>query len=86
MPNRSLVSMNAFLMYKLTEMRVEEESETFRKTYGRHSDFSHSLFLEIPAPRLWPRSKGSSMAMQGEFHIFSNLVSGARCRMHTTRF
>lgn len=85
MPNRSLVSMNAFLMYKFTKMRGEE-SETFRKSYGLHSNFSHSLFLEIPAPRLWPRSKGSSMAMQGEFHIFSNLVSGARCRMHTTRF
>ena len=26
------------------------------------------------------------MAIQGEFHIFSNLERGARCRIHTTRF
>ena len=30
------------------------------------------IFLEIPAPKLCDKSNGSSIAIHGEFHIFSN--------------
>ena len=42
------------------------------------------LRLEIPAPKLCDRSKGSSIAIQGEFHIFSNFDKGRLIRVQMT--
>ena len=75
-PNNFLPLMKAFLMYKFTKIKcIYSVSKKLCTTI---------LFLLIPAPKLWLSSNGSSIAIQGEIHIFSNLVRFLDCRMETT--
>jgi hypothetical protein len=42
------------------------------------------LRSDTPDPRLWLKSKGSSIAIGRSVHIFSRRYSGGSCRMETT--
>ena len=80
-PKSSRVRMNAVLMYKFTEkVKIyDSKIDSFLK-YG----IFNLLFREMPAPKLWFKSKGSSIAIHGEFHIFSNFDKCRLILVHTT--